>query len=119
MNEKQIEYFWTVLNNRLDELLNQAGNVMSELVSQNSKEIEFGDQASVSTNQELRLKIRSRERRLIKKIRQALKRFENNTYGICELCEEDISIRRLDARPVTTKCIHCKEEEERQELLMQ
>lgn len=116
MDEKQIKYFRTILNNRLDELLIQANNTIYELASQNSQEIELIDLSFTSSNQDLKLRIRSRESRLIKKIRQALERIENNTYGICELCEEDISIRRLEARPVTTKCIHCKEKEERLEL---
>jgi DnaK suppressor protein len=58
------------------------------------------------------LRIRDREAKLIKKIREALERFENDTYGICETCGEDISIKRLKARPVTTQCIDCKSKEE-------
>ena len=42
-------------------------------------------------------------------------RIENSTYGICEICEEEISVKRLEARPVTTMCIRCKEEQEKQE----
>ena len=61
--------------------------------------------------------IRGRESRLIKKLRQALERIDNQTFGICESCGEDINPRRLEARPVTTKCIDCKQEEERLELL--
>jgi DnaK suppressor protein len=49
---------------------------------------------------------------LIKKIKKALERFENGTFGICEVCEEEISIERLKARPVTTQCIECKTREE-------
>jgi DnaK suppressor protein len=58
------------------------------------------------------LRIRDREAKLIKKIREALERIENDTYGICESCGEDISIKRLKARPVTTQCIDCKSKEE-------
>jgi DnaK suppressor protein len=42
-------------------------------------------------------------------------RIENGTFGICEICEEEISVKRLEARPVTTMCIRCKEEQEKQE----
>lgn len=118
MDIKQTEFFRAVLNQRLDQLLSIADNTMSELVLQASKEIEYIDQASAEIDQSLRLRIRSRESLLIKKIRQALERIENNSYGICESCGEDISIKRLEARPVTTKCIDCKEEEERQELMV-
>jgi DnaK suppressor protein len=92
---------------------------MSESVSDSIQAIEFTDRASIESNQALKYKIRSRESRLVRKIQAALNRIGNDTYGICESCAEDISINRLDARPVTTKCIHCKEEEERQELLAQ
>jgi DnaK suppressor protein len=109
MDNKQIQYFRTILDKWLDDLFNQADYTMSELASQNS----------VATDQDLKFRIRSRESRLIKKVRDALERIENNTYGICESCEEGISIRRLEARPVTTKCIHCKKEEEKLELLAQ
>jgi len=118
MDTTQIEFFRTVLVKRLDELLHQANHTMSELVSQNFQEIESIDQAAVEIDQSFKLRIRSRESLLIKKIRQALERIENNTYGICESCGEEISIKRLEARPVTAKCIDCKEEEEKLELMM-
>ena len=54
----------------------------------------------------------TRESKLIKKIKQALERIENGTYGICESCGEEISVKRLKARPVTTQCIECKAKEE-------
>ncbi|MBI9088708.1 MAG: RNA polymerase-binding protein DksA [Desulfobacterium sp.] len=119
MNMDQIELFKATLTQRLDELFNHADNTMSELVSQNFQEIGSIDRASVDISQSLELKIRSRESLLIKKIRQALERIENESYGICESCGEDISIKRLEARPVTTKCIDCKEAEEQRELLLQ
>jgi len=117
MDEQQIEFFRKGLNDRLDNLLNQAGQVVSELVSQNGQEIEYLDRASVYTDQAFKLKIRSRESRLIKKLKQALERIEHGTYGFCDDCGEEISIKRLEARPVTTKCIYCKENEEQIELL--
>jgi DnaK suppressor protein len=49
---------------------------------------------------------------LIKKIKEAIARLENDTYGICDSCGEDISLKRLKARPVTTQCIDCKSKEE-------
>ncbi|MFH2091011.1 MAG: RNA polymerase-binding protein DksA [Pseudomonadota bacterium] len=115
MNKTEIEYFTAILNRRLEELLRNASHTMSEMIVQSSQEIEDFDRASAEADQALKLRIRSRESQLIKKIRDALERVENNTYGICESCEEEISFKRLEARPVTTKCIHCKEEEERRE----
>jgi len=119
MDENQIEFFKNVLNNHLDSLLNQANMVVSELVSQNGQEIEYIDRASAYVDQSLKLKIRTRESRLIKKLKQALERIENGTYGFCEECGEEISIKRMEARPVTTKCFDCKENEEQIELSSQ
>lgn len=119
MNTEQTEYFRSLLQKRLEELLSQADSVVSELRSQSGQEIEYLDRASEYANQAMKLRIRTRESRLIKKILNALERLENDTYGICEACGEDISIKRLEARPVTTKCIFCKELEEQNEMLTQ
>jgi DnaK suppressor protein len=61
------------------------------------------------------LRIRDRERTLIGKIREALERIEDGTYGICEECGEEITAERLKARPVTTLCIECKKRQETEE----
>ena len=58
------------------------------------------------------LRIRDRERKLIKKLREAIARIDEGTFGICELCEGKISEKRLMARPVTTLCIECKKKQE-------
>jgi DnaK suppressor protein len=58
------------------------------------------------------LRIRDRESKLIRKIKSALERIENGTFGVCETCGGEISIKRLKARPVTSQCIECKSKEE-------
>ncbi len=63
------------------------------------------------------LKLKGRERKLLKKIDDAIEKIDNGTYGICETCGEEINIRRLEARPVTTMCIECKTEQEEEEKL--
>jgi DnaK suppressor protein len=73
------------------------------------------DRASLEADRNFMLRIRDREHKLIKKIKKALDRIENGTFGICDSCGEDISIERLKARPVTTQCIDCKTKEEAQE----
>ena len=67
----------------------------------------------------MKLRFRTRESSLIKKVRLALERIETGTYDECEICGEPISLKRLEARPVTTKCISCKEAEDREEVLSQ
>jgi DnaK suppressor protein len=76
---------------------------------------DVSDQASAEVDQNFSMRIRDRERKLLKKIDEALDRIKNNTYGICERCEGDIPYKRLKARPVTTLCIECKTLQEQEE----
>ena len=73
------------------------------------------DRASLESERNLTLRIRDRERKLRNKIEEALERIESGTFGICEFCEEQIGSERLEARPVTTACINCKESQEEDE----
>lgn len=77
---------------------------------------DLGDQATAEMDRNFMLRLRGRERKLLKKIDEAIERIKHNTFGICDRCGSEIDIRRLEARPVTTMCIDCKtlqEEEER------
>lgn len=73
------------------------------------------DLAATEINQNLVFKLRDRERLLLGKIEQALQRIEDGSFGTCEECEEPIEIKRLEARPVSTHCLSCKELQERRE----
>ena len=112
MKEKDIEYFREVLTNHLEELLEHAKDTVSNITAQKENLPDITDRASVESNRDFILIIRDRESKLIKKIKMALDRIEDNTFGVCEKCGEDISIARLKARPVTTQCIDCKTREE-------
>ena len=76
---------------------------------------DVSDQASAEADQHFSFRIRERERKLLKKIDEALSRFAAKTYGICERCSGDIPYKRLKARPVTTLCIECKTSQEEEE----
>mgnify|MGYP001596024479 CR=1 FL=1 len=91
--------------------------VVEGLTSSNSQETfpDVSDQASAEAEQHFSMRIREREQRLVKKIDEALARMDQNIYGICERCEEEIPYPRLKARPVTTLCIDCKTLEEQEE----
>ena len=65
----------------------------------------------------MRLRLRNRESLYVKKVDEALRRIESGEFGLCECCDGDIEIRRLEARPTATLCIACKEEEEKKEVL--
>jgi DnaK suppressor protein len=96
-------------------LLREAEETLSALPS----ELNFpdmGDQASAETDRNFMLRLRDRERMLLKKIEETIERIENNEdYGICEECGANIGIKRLEARPVTTYCIDCKTRQEEEE----
>ena len=76
---------------------------------------DMGDQATAETDRNFMLRLRDRERMLLKKIEEAIERIDNNTYGICEGCGSQIGIKRLEARPVTDLCIECKTRQEEEE----
>jgi DnaK suppressor protein len=76
---------------------------------------DVSDQASAEVDQNFSMRIRERERKLLKKIDEALERMDAATYGICERCGGDIPYKRLKARPVTTLCIECKTLQEQEE----
>jgi DnaK suppressor protein len=76
---------------------------------------DVSDQASAEVDQNFSMRIRERERKLLKKIDEALERMNAATYGVCEHCGEEIPYKRLKARPVTTFCIDCKTAQEQEE----
>ena len=112
MKKKDKEYFKELLTKWLEDLLSQAGNTVSGMTTPKENFPDPTDRAALEADRNFMLRIRDRESKLIKKIKQALERIENDTYGICESCGEEITVKRLKARPVTSQCIECKSKEE-------
>ena len=112
MNKKDMKFFETLLHKRLQELLSHADETVSGMTEQKENFPDPTDRATLESDRNFMLRIRDREHKLIKKVKKALERIENGTFGICEKCGDDISIERLKARPVTTQCIDCKTKEE-------
>jgi DnaK suppressor protein len=112
MDKKELEFFKELLEKRLEELLSHAGDTVSGMTEQKENFPDPTDRATLESDRNFMLRIRDREHKLIKKVKKALDRIENETFGICEKCGEDISVERLKARPVTTQCIECKTKEE-------
>ncbi len=75
------------------------------------------DTTSSELEASMQMRLRSREMLLLKKIDEALERISEGSFGACESCEEDIGLKRLEARPTATMCVHCKEQDERREHL--
>ncbi len=115
LSKKKQDEFRKLLNNRLNDLLSDANKTVSGMTNPVDNYPDPTDRASMESERNFELRIRDRERKLIGKIKDALERLENGTYGICEECGEDISEKRLKARPVTTLCIECKKRQEKDE----
>ena len=117
MEQKDIEYFRTLLNNMLEEAQHKGDSTLEDLTDSNELFADPADRASAESDRAFTLRIRDRERRLIRKIQSALQRIDDGTNGICDECGEEIAIPRLKARPVTRLCINCKAKQEEDEHL--
>ncbi|MEE9505095.1 MAG: RNA polymerase-binding protein DksA [Thermodesulfobacteriota bacterium] len=113
--KKKKEYFTELLTQRLDELLAEDNKTVNDINGPSENRPDPLDRATMELERDFSLRIRGRETVLIGKIKEALERIENGTYGICEDCEEEISKERLKARPVATLCIECKRKQEAEE----
>jgi len=115
MKKAKLEEFRQLLQKQMDQLLREADKTVSEMTDEKTNFPDPTDRASLESDRNFELRIRDRERKLISKIREALDRIEAGEFGECEDCGDLISEARLKARPVTTLCIECKTEQERQE----
>ena len=117
MDQKDIEYCRKLLTSMLEEAKQKGDSTIEELTDSNEGFADPADRATAEADRAFTLRIRDRERRLIRKIQSALQRIDDGTYGICDECGEEISIPRLKARPVTRLCINCKAKQEEDEHL--
>lgn len=117
MEHNDIEYFRKLLTAMLEDAQQNGDSTIEELTGSNEVFADPADRATAESDRAFTLRLRDRERRLISKIRAALQRIEDGTYGVCEECGEDISLARLKARPVTRLCINCKARQEEDEHL--
>ncbi|MBW2598726.1 MAG: RNA polymerase-binding protein DksA [Deltaproteobacteria bacterium] len=115
MKPDQLEYFRDLFTQRIEGLLGEAGKTVSEMTGGAESFPDVTDRASQESDRNFELRIRDRERKLVKKLKEALQRIDDGTFGICEVCGKKISQKRLMARPVTTLCIACKTNQEKQE----
>lgn len=103
-----IDFFKELLQSDLEDLLTRADETVSHLSSSDETIADPLDRAAVDTGRESALRFRERESRLIRKIKIALRKIDEKTFGICENCGDEIPLSRLKARPVTAHCIQCK-----------
>lgn len=114
--EAQVERFRTMLLDEKAKLLRNAQRTLTEDMTLDPDDLpDEMDLATADYNQSLAFRLRGRERHLMEKIEGALQRLEDGEYFWCEACDSFIGLERLQARPVTTLCIRCKERQERRE----
>ena len=116
MNSKMKEYFRLKLINWKKDLLKESSQTLNNLQKEeNSSKPDLTDRASEEIERSIELRARDRERKLINKIDDALKRIDNGSYGYCEETGDPIGIKRLEARPVATFCLEAQEMHEKKE----
>jgi DnaK suppressor protein len=112
MNDEQLEHFRGILNAWKKELMEEVDRTVHHMQDEAANFPDPNDRATQEEEFSLELRTRDRERKLIRKIDEALARINNEEYGYCEACGVEIGIRRLEARPTATLCIDCKTLEE-------
>lgn len=108
MNENQRAHFRNILLGWKKELMQEVDRTVHHMQDEAANFPDPNDRATQESEFSLELRTRDRERKLIKKIDEALVNVEAGEYGYCDSCGVEIGIRRLEARPTATQCIDCK-----------
>ena len=108
MGPKQVEHFRQILLNWKRELMEEVDRTVHHMQDEAANFPDPNDRATQESEFAMELRTRDRERKLIKKIDEALNHLDSGDYGYCEQCGVEIGIRRLEARPTATLCIDCK-----------
>jgi DnaK suppressor protein len=115
MNKEQLEHFRNILNSWKRDLMEEVDRTVSHMKDEAANFPDPNDRATQEEEFSLELRTRDRERKLIRKIDEALKRVEDGSYGYCLETGEEIGVKRLEARPVATLTIEAQERRERRE----
>jgi len=116
MNKAQLKKYKALLETKRDEIVKKAKQTLTEdMALDASDRPDDMDLASSEYLQSFTFRLRGREKSFLDKIEKALAKIEEGSFGKCEACEEEISTKRLEARPETSLCIRCKEDQERAE----
>jgi DnaK suppressor protein len=115
MNKEQLEHFRTILSSWKRDLMQEVDRTMLHMKDEAANFPDPNDRATQESEFSLELRTRDRERKLIRKIDEALKRIEDGSYGYCLETGEPIGVKRLEARPVATLSVEAQERRERRE----
>ncbi len=115
MGREQLDHFRGILNSWKRDLMEEVDRTMSHMKDEAANPPDPNDRATLESEFALELRTRDRERKLIRKIEEALSRIEDGSYGYCNETGEPIGVKRLEARPVATLCLEAQERRERRE----
>ena len=115
MGKEQLEHFRQILNTWKRDLMHEVDRTVLHMKDEAANFPDPNDRATQESEFSLELRTRDRERKLIRKIDEAIKRIEDGSYGYCNETGEEIGIKRLEARPVATLCVEAQERRERRE----
>src|SRR6516225_10625692 len=116
MTKVQLKKFRDMLEAKREEIIKRAQQTLDQDMALDTDDLpDEMDLASSEYLQSFTFRLRGREKVFLDKIEKALRKIEDGSFGTCEECSEEISIKRLEARPETTLCIRCKEDQERME----
>jgi DnaK suppressor protein len=115
MNKEQLEHFRQILNTWKRDLMQEVDRTVLHMKDEAANFPDPNDRATQESEFSLELRTRDRERKLIRKIEEAIKRIEDGNYGYCVETGEEIGIKRLEARPVATMSVEAQERRERRE----
>ncbi len=116
MTKAQLKKFRELLESKRMEIIRRAQQTLDEDMALDSNDLpDEMDLASSEYLQSFTFRLRGREKVFLDKIQKAIDKIDQGTFGVCDDCGEKISLKRLEARPETTLCIRCKEDQERVE----
>ena len=118
MNKRKRGQYKKILERSLSRLVEEASETLNGMSNEKTLFADPTDRASLESDRNFLLRIRDRERKLLVKIQEALKRIDEGTFGTCQECGDEISESRLKARPVATLCVECKRKQEIQEKMV-
>lgn len=116
LTKAELGRFLTMLEEKRAQIIANAQSTLAEDMALDANDLpDEMDLASSEYLQSFQFRLRGREKSFLEKIDRAIKKIDRGEFGLCEECGEEISTKRLEARPETTLCIKCKEDQERAE----
>lgn len=115
MKQEQVMKFKKLFEDQKAALLYSYKVINEDFTIQSDEMSDEVDLSSAELEQDMKMRLRSREALFLKKIEESLEKIQAGTFGVCECCEQNIEVSRLEVRPTANLCLTCKEEEEMRE----